>query len=75
MVTLREARTARLLSVRGLAESAGVSPTTVQLIEQHARLPHYGTMRKIAAALGMEPGEIAEFRQAIEAAARGKAAA
>ncbi len=75
MASLRKARTARLLSVRGLAEAAGVSPTTIQLIEQGERLPHYGTMRKIATALGVEPGEIAEFRQAIEAAAKGKAAA
>ncbi len=75
MVTLREARAAKLLSVRGLAEAAGVSPTTVQLIEQGERLPHYGTMRKIAAALHIAPGEIVEFQQAIAAAARGKAAA
>ncbi len=75
MPTLREVRVQRLLSMRQLAKLAGVAPTTVYLIESGERLPHYGTMRKLATALGVEPGEVAEFRAAMDAAVEGKAAA
>ena len=75
MVGLREARVRRMLTVRSLATAAGVSPTTIHLAETGQRQPRFGTMRKIGAALGMEPGEIEEFAQAIEAAAEGKEAA
>ncbi len=75
MPTLREARARRLLSVRALADLAGVSKTTIQLVEAGQRAPHYGTIRKLAAALEVDPLEIAEFQAAIEAAAAGKAAA
>ena len=75
MRTLREVRVGRLLSIRGLAQLAGVSPQTVQLVEGGRVLPQPGTIRKLAAALEVEPGEIAEFRRAMEAAIRGKEAA
>ncbi len=75
MPTLREARTRRLFSVRALAEVAGVSPTTINLVETGRRMPHFGTMRKIAQALDLQPREIAEFAEAIRQAAEGKAAA
>ncbi len=71
---LREARVRRLLSVRGLAKRAGVAPATIYYVERGQRVPQFETMRKIAVALDMEPGEIAEFRQAIDAALEGKAA-
>jgi transcriptional regulator with XRE-family HTH domain len=39
-----------------LAEEAGVSPTTVSGIENgKISRPHFGTIRKLAAALGVEP--------------------
>lgn len=39
-----------------LAEEAGVSPTTVSGIESGRILrPHFGTLRKLALALGVEP--------------------
>ncbi len=39
-----------------LAEEAGVSPTTVSGIESGRILrPHFGTLRKLAGALGVEP--------------------
>ena len=75
MGTLREARARRLLSLRQLAERAGVAPTTVHLIEAGRRLPHPGTIRKLAAALGVAPAEVEEFRAAMDRAAAGKAAA
>ncbi len=74
MPTLREARAARLLTVRGLAERAGVAFSTVHLIETGKSIPRFGVIQKLSAALGVEPAEVDEFRAAIEAAAEGKAA-
>ena len=75
MSNLREVRARQLLSIRSLAERAGVSTATIVRIEAGGPPPRFVTMRKIAAALGVEPGEIREFAQAIEAAAEGKEAA
>lgn len=75
MPTLREARTAKLWSIRDLAEQADVSPRTVVQIEARRLAPRFATMRKIAAALGVEPAELVEFAAAIGQAAEGKAAA
>src|SRR5215210_5900062 len=42
-----------------LAEQAGISPTTVSGIENgRISRPHFGTLRKLAVALGVEPGEL-----------------
>jgi transcriptional regulator with XRE-family HTH domain len=42
-----------------LAEEAGVSPTTVSGIENgRISRPHFGTLRKLALALGVEPEEL-----------------
>jgi transcriptional regulator with XRE-family HTH domain len=42
-----------------LGEEAGVSPTTVSGIENgKISRPHFGTIRKLAAALGVEPEEL-----------------
>lgn len=58
----------RVASVRGrrmwtqarLAEEAGVSPTTVSGIESgRIGRPHFGTVRKLARALGVEAEELA----------------
>jgi transcriptional regulator with XRE-family HTH domain len=73
--TLREWRVERLLSLRGLAKEASVSLSTLQGVEAGAQLAQPGTIRKLAAALSVEPGEVAEFRRAMEAALRGKEAA
>ena len=71
MPTLREARAARLLTVRGLAERAGVAFSTVHLIETGKSVPRFSVIAKLSAALGVEPGEIAEFAAAMEGVARG----
>jgi transcriptional regulator with XRE-family HTH domain len=60
LVGLRELRQERVLSQRELAERAGVSPKTILDIEQNRIRPQPGTIRKIAAALGMEPAALAE---------------
>ncbi len=73
METLREVRARRLHTYRSLAAAAGCATKTIGDIEAGRIVPQYGTMRKIAAALGVEPTEITEFASAIEA--RGKAVA
>ena len=68
-------RARRLLSIRALAERAGVSTATIVRIEAGGPPPRFVTMRRIATALGAEPAEISEFAAAIQQAAQGKAAA
>jgi len=55
---LRELREERFLSHRELAQKAGVSPTTVLNIENSERDTQRRTVRKLAAALGVEPKEL-----------------
>ncbi len=62
MVQLRRER---LLTIRGLAEAAGVSPRTVLLVEHGEQVPRPGTIKKLAAALGVEPAQVREFRAAM----------
>src|SRR5215212_9283990 len=60
LVALRE----RLMWTQArLAEEAGVSPTTVSGIESgRISRPHFGTLRKLAGALGVEPEELVSGR-------------
>src|SRR4028118_78321 len=54
--TLGEVREARMWAQVRLAQEAGVSPTTVSGIESgRISRPHFGTLRKLAAALEVEP--------------------
>jgi transcriptional regulator with XRE-family HTH domain len=62
LTTLRQARTIRLLTVRGLADTAGVSTQTVHEVETGKRRPRFGTIKRLSAALGVEPAEVVEFR-------------
>jgi transcriptional regulator with XRE-family HTH domain len=62
MTTLREARLQNLLSIRQLARSAGISPTTIYLLESGQRAPQLLTVYKLSRALGVEPMAIEEFR-------------
>ena len=71
MPTLKEARAERLLTVRALAEKAGVAPSTVFLVENGQSKPRFGIIQKLSAALGVEPKEIDEFAEAIRLAAEG----
>jgi transcriptional regulator with XRE-family HTH domain len=49
----------RMLTQARLAAEAGVSPTTVSGIENgRISRPHFGTLRKLAGALGVEPREL-----------------
>ena len=73
MKPLREWRAERLMSSKTLAAAAGVSNKTVIQIEHRRQLPTFRTIRRITAALGVEPGDVAEFAAAI--GERGKDAA
>ncbi len=75
MVTLREARTSRLLTMRELAEQAGVALSTLYLIENGRSVPSFRVIRALCAVLGMQPADIVEFATAVEEARQGKAAA
>ena len=70
MTTLREARLQRLLSIRQLARRAGVAPTTIHLAETRQRAPQLLTIYKLSQALGVDPGDIEEFRPALQAMRR-----
>ena len=52
-------RERRMWTQGRLAHEAGVSPTTVSGIESgRISRPHFGTLRKLADALGVDPGEL-----------------
>ena len=70
--TLREARAERLLSIRDLARRASVAPSTIYLTESGRTTPRPGVARRLAAVLGVEPGQIAEFRRTIEVVKAGR---
>lgn len=59
MATLADLRKAKVLSLQELADVAGVSKTTVRLIEQGKRVPHPATRRALGTALGVDPASVA----------------
>ena len=65
VLPLRRWRAELVLSVRELARLADVAPTTVYLIEAGKTSPQSAVMRRIAAALGVEARQVAEFARAI----------
>lgn len=58
MPTVAEWRKRKFLSQQELANQAGVSKTTIAMIELGRSQPHGKTARNIAKALGVEPTEI-----------------
>jgi transcriptional regulator with XRE-family HTH domain len=72
---LREARARRLLSVRRLAEAAGVAPATIYHIEHGRTNPSFRAIRDISAALDVDPLDVEEFAAVIEGTGAGKAVA
>jgi DNA-binding XRE family transcriptional regulator len=63
------------LSIRALAALAGVSTRTIVEAEAGRRVPYFGTARKIAAALDLEPGDVEEFAVRADVEFEGKLAA
>lgn len=63
---LREIRRRNLFSIDALAKSAKVSTKTIVEIEHGRQTPQLATIRKISGALGVDPFDVEEFREAIE---------
>src|SRR5919107_3716985 len=64
---LENIRRLRMWTQVRLAREAGVSPTTVSAIETgKIGRPHFGTLEKLARALGVAPGELQGSRTAME---------
>lgn len=55
---LKEIRQRKLMSQRDLADKAGISQNAVVQIENNRTEPHYRTLRKLVAALEVEPTEL-----------------
>ncbi len=53
---LRRTRRERGMTVRDLAEAAGVSPSYISLIEHGKKVPDAGTIERIGRVLGIDPG-------------------
>lgn len=68
MVSLREIRAERLLSIRELARQASIAPSTIFLIEAGRTVPSQRVARQIAHVLGVDPMTVDELRRRIEAA-------
>jgi DNA-binding XRE family transcriptional regulator len=62
---LREIRAERLLSLRDLARLAGVALSTVHSIEAGRTTPRRAAIIRLAAALGVDPMAVAEFRRSV----------
>jgi len=58
MMTLKELRESRYYSQEYLAKKAGVAKATVNRLEKGRQNPTFQTIRKLAKALRVEPGEI-----------------
>ena len=67
---LRGVRAGRLLSLRELARLAGVATSTIYLIEAGRTTPRPSVIRRLSAALEVDPQAVSEFRRAIRNHAR-----
>lgn len=71
---LRETRLRRALTQAELAEKAGTTEATVNRLENGLQDPRMSTLRKVAAALGVEPADLIDW-EATSKEERGKLAA
>ncbi len=65
---LREIRIRKLYSIRGLAEVAGLSDSTVRTVESGQVRPSLSTIRKLSTLLDIDPMEVDEFKEAMKRA-------
>ena len=70
MDELIELRRRRMLSQRELARLAGVTQPTIHYAETGKRVPHPGTLRRLAEALGVDPAVLTVGAEAAEELAR-----
>ena len=66
MKTLRQLRTAKLISLERLAAQAGVTAKTLSNIERGKQRPTYRSIEGICRALDVEPTEVAEFKTVLD---------
>ena len=63
-VRLADIRRQKMLTQVELAVKAGVAPATISKLERPGhRAPQMRVVRQVAAALGVEPSEVDEFRE------------
>ncbi len=67
MEKLRELRRLRVLTLRELEEESGVSYNTIWRLENGYREARPSTIRRLAAALGVEPSELVVAREGSDA--------
>jgi len=58
VIRLRELREAQFMTQQQLADKAKVGIATIIRIEAGQTAPHFGTLRKLATALGVGPGDL-----------------
>jgi len=58
MVSLKELRKSHYISQEDLAKLADTTASTINRLEKGKQAPRYGTIRKIAKALGVKPSDI-----------------
>lgn len=56
---LKELRESKFLTQRELAEKSGVGVATIARIEKSKHQPTFRTIKRLAAALGVDPSELA----------------
>jgi DNA-binding XRE family transcriptional regulator len=66
MAPLSIVRRRALLSQRELAKKAGVSASTIYLIENGKTRPRYRVVRELVAALDVKAEDVDEFRDVLE---------
>ena len=58
MATLRELRERRFISQADLSAKTGIAESTINRLERGRQKPRLVTIRKLAKALGVEPGDV-----------------
>jgi len=58
MTTLKDLRLKQFISQEDLAKKTGIAASTINRLENGKQKPTFKTIRKLAVALGVEPGEI-----------------
>lgn len=59
-IVLKELRESQFFTQRELAERSGVGVATIARIEKGTHSPTFRTIKRLAAALGVEPSELAK---------------
>jgi len=58
-ILLKEIREAQFMTQRELAEKSGVGVATIARVEKSKHQPTFRTIKRLAAALGVDPSELA----------------